>query len=150
MIVLATACSGAPRATAHPESGPHPAGGSTTGDAASVSGAGTPGSPASAGTSGASGTATGSAATGAPTTTGTSTPATASAGDRCAKLIAHAVELGVAERPPEQQLTAGERATIEAQLRTQLAARCTRLGPRELDCALGARTLAAMQACDGS
>ena len=69
--------------------------------------------------------------------------------DACAKLIAHAVELGIAERPPEHKLTGDERAAIETQLRGELGARCSQLTRRELECAMAAQTLAALQACAG-
>ena len=80
---------------------------------------------------------------------GTSAGTPDDATERCGKLVAHALALGDAERPADQKLTADERAKIEAQLRSDWAARCEQMTSRDHDCALAARTLAAISACGG-
>lgn len=67
----------------------------------------------------------------------------------CDNLIRHAVSLGVAERPADQQLTADERAALHAQLRTQWTPKCEAMTSRGYHCALAATSLAELEACGG-
>ena len=67
----------------------------------------------------------------------------------CDKLIAHAVELGAAERPNDQKPTADERASMQTQLRTSWEPKCRAMSSKGYDCALAAQTLAALDACGG-
>jgi hypothetical protein len=83
------------------------------------------------------------------TTDGTSDAPPDDADARCARLVAHALALGDAERPADQKLTADERSKIEAQLRSDWAPKCQQMTSRDFECALAARTLAAISACGG-
>lgn len=76
-------------------------------------------------------------------------PATPSNARDCDALIAHAVALGVAERPEDQKLTADERASMHAQLRTSFAPKCEQMTSRGYECALAAATLDELGACGG-
>jgi hypothetical protein len=76
-------------------------------------------------------------------------PASSPKARDCDALIAHAVALGVAERPDDQKLTADERASMQAQLRTSFAPKCEQMTSRGYECALAAATLAELGACGG-
>lgn len=77
----------------------------------------------------------------------------AAAADRsdaqCDQLIAHALALGIAERPPDQKPTDDERTAIETDLRAAWSPRCKQLTTRGYDCAMAAHTLAELDACGG-
>jgi hypothetical protein len=64
-------------------------------------------------------------------------------------LIAHAVDLGAAERPDDQKPNVDERASMQAQLRTSWEPKCQAMSTRAFDCALAARTLADLDRCGG-
>ena len=68
---------------------------------------------------------------------------------QCDKLIAHAVELGAAERPPEQTPSDAERTAMQTQLRTSWSPKCKPMTSRGYECALAAHTLAELAACGG-
>jgi hypothetical protein len=65
----------------------------------------------------------------------------------CDKLITHAVDLGIAERPADQKPTADERTSLQAQLRQAWSAKCKQITSREYSCAIAAHTLAELDAC---
>lgn len=67
----------------------------------------------------------------------------------CDRLITHALDLGSAERPPEQQLTADERTALQHNLRTTWLPRCNAMTSHGYECALSAHTLAELDACGG-
>jgi hypothetical protein len=67
----------------------------------------------------------------------------------CERLIAHAVALGSAEQPAQQQLTADERTALERDLRTAWLPRCSEMTSHGYECALSAHTLAELDACGG-
>jgi hypothetical protein len=73
--------------------------------------------------------------------------ATQQAGRDCDKLIAHAVELGAAERPDDQKPNADERASMQAQLKSSWTPKCEAMSSRAYECAVAARTLPALDAC---
>jgi hypothetical protein len=82
-------------------------------------------------------------------------PAAAAPTEReCEALIAHAIALRVAELeqalPPEQVPTEAEQAALGAELRGQHLADCQRGTRRGYDCAIAARTLAALAACQAT
>lgn len=67
----------------------------------------------------------------------------------CERLIAHAIALGSAEQPAEQQLTADERTALERDLRTTWQPKCSEMTGHGYECALSAHTLAELDACGG-
>jgi hypothetical protein len=77
--------------------------------------------------------------------------ATATPADRgdeqCDKLFAHALTLGIAERPADQKLTSDERANADAQLHKSWLTSCRQMTSREYDCAMRAATLAELEGC---
>jgi hypothetical protein len=64
-------------------------------------------------------------------------------------LIAHAVDLGAAERPNDQKPNEQESATMQAQLKTSWTPKCEAMSSRAYECALSARTLAELDRCGG-
>jgi len=120
VILLAAACSGKPSAPAHPGGGPQTSIGPQTSDL------------------------------GPQDHNQTSNGGKTQQGVRdCDKLIAHAVELGVAERPDDQKANADERQTMNTQLRTAWTSKCQQLTSHGYECALAAHTLAELDACGG-
>lgn len=82
-------------------------------------------------------------------------PAAAAPTEReCEQLIAHAIALRVAElaqaHPPAQVPTEAEQAALAAELRGQLLADCQRGTRRGHDCAIAAKTLAELGACQAT
>ena len=67
--------------------------------------------------------------------------------EQCTKLIAHAVDLGIAERPADQKPTDDERAAMQSQLRESWSPKCKQLTNHGYECALAAHTLAELDAC---
>ena len=67
---------------------------------------------------------------------------------QCDALVAHVVTLGSAERPPEQQLSEDERARVQSDARAMHGPRCKEMSNETYDCAMRARSVAELLACD--
>lgn len=72
-------------------------------------------------------------------------PATASDA-QCKQLIAHALELGVAE--DGAPMTAESRAALQGKLEADYGPPCRALSVDEVQCGIAAKTLADMEQCD--
>ena len=68
-------------------------------------------------------------------------------GRDCDKLITHAVDLGIAERPDDQKPAAEERTNMQTQLRTTWEPKCKAMTAQAYECVLTAPTLAALDSC---
>lgn len=75
------------------------------------------------------------------------TPTTPTEGE-CAALIAHAVELGVIARTPDQVPTPDELVTIRTELDAALRPGCRALTRLQYACAMAATATDALVACD--
>jgi hypothetical protein len=65
----------------------------------------------------------------------------------CDALLAHVVQVSIAERPADQQIDASEQAKIQADARSQFQTECRGFARATYDCAMAANATTAIEAC---